>query len=54
VSAEGIVRWCRRDTLSLEPRWVVGVVFKRMGPDSGGRLRTVEAVFVDDKPSPGV
>jgi hypothetical protein len=54
VSAEGIVRWCRRDTLSLEPRWVVGVVFKRMAPDSGGRLRTVEAVFVDDKPSPGV
>lgn len=49
VAAEGIVRWCRRDTLSLEPRWLVGVVFKRMGPDSGGRLRTVEAVFIDEK-----
>src|SRR6185295_17755105 len=28
VAAEGVVRWCRRDTLSLEPRWLVGVVFK--------------------------
>jgi len=51
VKAEGVVRWCRRDTLSLEPRWNVGVVFKRMDPSSNGRLRTVEAVFVDDKPA---
>ena len=50
VKAEGVVRWCRRDTLSLEPRWNVGVVFKRMDSDSNGRLRTVEAVFVDDPP----
>ncbi|MBV8881881.1 MAG: PilZ domain-containing protein [Planctomycetaceae bacterium] len=51
VKAEGIVRWCRRDTLSLEPRWNVGVVFKQMDPTSDGRLRTVEAVFVDEKPA---
>jgi hypothetical protein len=51
VKAEGIVRWCRRDTLSLEPRWNVGVVFKRMDHDSDGRLKTVEAVFVDEKPA---
>jgi hypothetical protein len=48
VKAEGVVRWCRRDTLSLEPRWNVGVVFKRIDPASDGRLRTVEAVFIDE------
>lgn len=51
VVAEGIVRWCRRDTLSLEPRWNVGVVFKQMDPGSDGRLKTVEAVFIDEKPA---
>lgn len=51
VTAEGIVRWCRRDTMSLEPRWNVGVVFKQMDSTSNGRLRTVEAVFLDEKPS---
>ena len=43
----GVVRWCRRDTLSLEPRWNVGVVFKDMEPSAQSRLRTVEAVFID-------
>lgn len=47
VRAAGVVRWCRRDTLSLEPRWNVGVVFKDMDPGSESRLRTVEAVFID-------
>lgn len=51
VKAEGIVRWCRRDTMSLEPRWNVGVVFKQMDSSSDGRLRTVEAVFIDDHPA---
>ncbi len=51
IQAEGIVRWCRRDTLSLEPRWNVGVVFKQMDASSDGRLKTVEAVFVDEKPA---
>ena len=51
VKAEGVVRWCRRDTMSLEPRWNVGVIFKQMDPSSDGRLRTVEAVFVDDPPA---
>jgi hypothetical protein len=45
VQAEAVVRWCRRDTLSLEPRWFVGVVFKRVDPDSDSRLKTVEAFF---------
>jgi hypothetical protein len=47
VRAAGVVKWCRRDTLSLEPRWNVGVVFKDMEPSAQSRLRTVEAVFVD-------
>jgi hypothetical protein len=48
VRAVGLVRWCRRDTLSLEPRWNVGVIFKEMDPNAHGRLRTVEAVFIDE------
>jgi hypothetical protein len=47
VQAVGVVRWCQRDTLSLEPRWNVGVVFKHMDPGSSGRLETVQAVFID-------
>jgi hypothetical protein len=47
VRAAGIVRWCRRDTLSLEPRWNVGVLFKELDPATHSRLRTVEAVFID-------
>jgi hypothetical protein len=50
VQAVGIVRWCRRDTLSLEPRWNVGVIFKHMDSGSEGRLRTVEAIFADREP----
>lgn len=48
VRAVGMVRWCRRDTLSLEPRWNAGVVFKTLDLGSEGRLRTVEAVFLDE------
>jgi hypothetical protein len=47
VRAEALVRWCRRDTLSLEPRWNVGVVFKKVDPESDSHLKTVEAFFVD-------
>lgn len=47
VRAAAIVRWCKRDTLSLDPRWNVGVVFKEMDPATQSRLRTVEAVFID-------
>jgi hypothetical protein len=49
VRAAGVVRWCRRDTMSLEPRWNVGVIFKDMDPGAHGRLQTVEAVFKDRK-----
>lgn len=49
VRAVGVVRWCRRDTLALEPRWNVGVVFQSLDSGSHGRLQTVEAVFADRK-----
>jgi hypothetical protein len=50
VRAVGVVRWCKRDTLSLEPRWNVGVVFRDMDATAHSRLRTVEAVFIDQPP----
>ena len=30
VEAEGVVRWCRRDTMSLRPVYDVGIVFRRV------------------------
>ena len=47
VRAAAVVRWCRRDTLAREPRWIVGVVFKELDPGTQSRLRTVEAVYID-------
>ena len=40
VEAEGMVRWCKRDTLSLKPRWDVGIVFRRVSDEMA--LRRVE------------
>jgi hypothetical protein len=41
VVAEGEIRWCRRDTLSLEPRWEAGVVFKRLTARDDEVLRSI-------------
>lgn len=46
IEAEGVVRWCRRDTLSLAPRWIVGIVFKKMPPRSDTELRRLERYFL--------
>jgi len=46
VEAEGLVRWCRRDTLSLAPRWLVGIIFKRMPAKSDTELRRLERYFL--------
>jgi hypothetical protein len=46
IEAEGLVRWCRRDTLSLTPRWLVGIVFKRMPARSDVELRRLERYFL--------
>jgi hypothetical protein len=46
IEADGVVRWCRRDTLAASPRWLVGVVFKRMPPKSDAELRRLERYFL--------
>jgi c-di-GMP-binding flagellar brake protein YcgR len=42
LSAEAQVRWCRRDTLSLESRWHAGLVFKRISPEDEERLKALD------------
>jgi hypothetical protein len=46
VAAEADVRWCRRDTLSLEPRWNAGLTFKRIAPEQEAHLREVDRTFL--------
>jgi len=46
VEAEGVVRWCRRDTASLEPRFLAGVVFKGLPEGSERSLRAIERAFL--------
>ena len=43
VEAQGMVRWCRRDTLALKPRWDVGIIFRRVSDEMA--LRRVEKHF---------
>ncbi len=40
VQADGVVRWCRRDTLSLKPKWDVGILFRKI--DDEMALQRVE------------
>jgi hypothetical protein len=46
VTAEADVRWCRRDTLSLEPRWIAGLTFKRLEPAQDAHLREVDRTYL--------
>jgi hypothetical protein len=46
LSAEADVRWCRRDTLSLEPRWNAGLIFKRLSPADEEQLREVDRTYL--------
>jgi hypothetical protein len=46
VAAEADVRWCRRDTLSLEPRWNAGLTFKRLAPEHEAQLREVDRTYL--------
>jgi c-di-GMP-binding flagellar brake protein YcgR len=46
IVAEAQVRWCRRDTRSLEPRWDAGLVFKWMSPADEERLRALDRFHV--------
>lgn len=47
IQAEGRVRWCTRDTLSLEKRWFVGIAFGRLSGKSAMDLDRVERHFTD-------
>jgi hypothetical protein len=46
VEIEGTVKWCRRDTLSVEPRWLAGVRFNYMPDDSEINLKAIERAFL--------
>lgn len=46
VEAQGVVRWCARDTTSLEPRYLAGVKFEKLPPGSERSLRAVERAFI--------
>lgn len=45
VQTEAHVRWCRRDTLSLSPKWHAGLTIKRMSPAAESRLADVDRTF---------
>lgn len=46
VEAEADIRWCRRDTFSLEPRWNAGLTFKRLAPNDEAHLREVDRTYL--------
>lgn len=43
IEADGMVRWCKRDTLALKPTWDVGIIFRKVSDDMA--LRRVEKHF---------
>ncbi len=45
LRAQGVVRWCRRDTMSLESRWFVGVAFTRLSAVDDEHLRSIARHF---------
>jgi Tfp pilus assembly protein PilZ len=45
--ADGRVRWCTRDTMSVQKRWFVGIVFGRVPGKSAMDLDRVERHFTD-------
>lgn len=46
VEAEGEVRWCRRDTRSVEPRWLAGILFVHVSLQDEGLLLEVARSFL--------
>ncbi len=46
ISTEGLVCWCRRDTLSLKPRWNVGLRFGVLDVDSKRGLLEVQQIHL--------
>jgi hypothetical protein len=62
LEAVGEVRWCRRNTLVLEPHWMTGIRFTEVADDHAVRLREMARVFViggagrsiEEGPPPGL
>ncbi len=46
VQMEADVRWCRRDTLSLAPKWNAGLTIKRISPVDETRLADVDRTYL--------
>ena len=46
VKASAEVQWCRRDTSSLEPRYLVGLRFTKLPKGSDHNLRAIERAFL--------
>jgi hypothetical protein len=46
LELEAIVRWCRRDTTSLEPRYLAGVSFENLAEGAERQIRTIEGMFL--------
>ena len=46
VSAEVLVRWCRRDTMRREPIWHAGLVFKKLDASGEASLRALDRAFL--------
>jgi hypothetical protein len=46
VEMEADVRWCRRDTLSLAPKWNAGLTIKHISPANETRLADVDRTYL--------
>ena len=45
MEAVGEVRWCKRNTLVLEPHWLAGIRFTEMTESNQARIREMARVF---------
>lgn len=46
LEIEAVVRWCKRDVTSLEPRYLAGVSFEDLPEGTARQLRTIEGLFL--------
>ncbi|HYF00679.1 MAG TPA: PilZ domain-containing protein, partial [Planctomycetota bacterium] len=46
LTADVEVRWCRRDTGVLAPRWTAGLAFRPMSPADAQSLRALDRHYL--------
>jgi hypothetical protein len=46
VELEADVRWCKRDTLSLNPKWMAGLTIKRIAGVHENRLAEIDRTYL--------